>query len=98
MVHNETSTGVTSDIGSVRKALDAAGHPALLLVDTISALGSVEFKQDEWGVDVSVASSQKGSCCPGPGLQCREPKGPGCQREGHHAACLLGLGRHPGSQ
>jgi alanine-glyoxylate transaminase/serine-glyoxylate transaminase/serine-pyruvate transaminase len=67
VVHNETSTGVTSDIGAVRKAIDSAGHPALLLVDTISALGSVEFKQDEWGVDVSVASSQKGLMLP-PGL------------------------------
>jgi len=67
VVHNETSTGVTSDIGAVRKALNAASHPALLLVDTISALGSVEFKQDEWGVDVSVASSQKGLMLP-PGL------------------------------
>ncbi|MDA0847140.1 MAG: aminotransferase class V-fold PLP-dependent enzyme [Proteobacteria bacterium] len=67
VVHNETSTGVTSDIAAVRRAMDAAGHPALLLVDTISALGSVEFKHDEWGVDVSIASSQKGLMMP-PGL------------------------------
>lgn len=67
VVHNETSTGVTSDIASVRKAIDAAGHPALLLVDTISGLGSAEYRHDEWGVDVSVAGSQKGLMLP-PGI------------------------------
>ncbi|GJD50734.1 Serine--glyoxylate aminotransferase [Methylobacterium crusticola] len=67
VVHNETSTGVTSDIAAVRRALDAAGHPALLLVDTISSLGSVEYRHDEWGVDVTVAGSQKGLMLP-PGL------------------------------
>lgn len=67
VVHNETSTGVTSDIAAVRRAIDAAGHPALLLVDTISALGSIEYRHDEWGVDVTVASSQKGMMLP-PGL------------------------------
>lgn len=66
-VHNETSTGVTSRIGEVRKAMDAAGHPALLLVDTISSLASIDFRQDEWGVDVTVAGSQKGLMLP-PGL------------------------------
>lgn len=66
-VHNETSTGVTSDIGAVRKAIDAAKHPALLLVDTISSLGSVDFRHDEWGVDVTVSGSQKGLMLP-PGL------------------------------
>ena len=67
VVHNETSTGVTSRISDVRKAIDAAKHPALLLVDTISSLGSVEFRHDEWGVDVTVAGSQKGLMLP-PGL------------------------------
>ncbi len=67
VVHNETSTGVTSDIAAVRAAIDAANHPALLLVDTISSLGSVEFQHDEWGVDVTVAGSQKGLMLP-PGL------------------------------
>lgn len=66
-VHNETSTGVTSRIGDVRAALDAAGHPALLLVDTISSLGSIDYRHDEWGVDVTVAGSQKGLMLP-PGL------------------------------
>ena len=67
VVHNETSTGVTSNIAAVRKAIDAAGHPALLLVDTISSLGSIDYRHDEWGVDVTVAGSQKGLMLP-PGL------------------------------
>jgi len=67
VVHNETSTGVTSNIAAVRRAIDLAKHPALLLVDTISSMGSVEFKHDEWGVDVTVAGSQKGLMLP-PGL------------------------------
>ncbi|MBO1081517.1 pyridoxal-phosphate-dependent aminotransferase family protein [Roseomonas haemaphysalidis] len=67
VVHNETSTGATSRIDEVRAAMDAAGHPALLLVDTISSLGSVEYKHDEWGVDVTISGSQKGLMLP-PGL------------------------------
>ena len=67
VVHNETSTGVTSRVGEIRKAIDAAAHPALLLVDTISSLGSVEYRHDEWGVDVTVSCSQKGLMLP-PGL------------------------------
>ena len=67
VVHNETSTGVTSRISAIREAIDAAGHPALLLVDTISSLGSVDYRHDEWGVDVTVSGSQKGLMLP-PGL------------------------------
>ncbi len=67
VVHNETSTGVTSDIAAVRRAIDAAHHPALLMVDTISGLGSADFRHDEWGVDVSVSGSQKGLMLP-PGI------------------------------
>jgi alanine-glyoxylate transaminase/serine-glyoxylate transaminase/serine-pyruvate transaminase len=67
VVHNETSTGVTSRIGAIRKAIDAAGHPALYLVDTISSLASIDYRHDEWGVDVTVAGSQKGLMLP-PGL------------------------------
>jgi len=67
VVHNETSTGATSRIDEVRKAIDAAGHPALLMVDTISSLASVDYRHDEWGVDVTVAGSQKGLMLP-PGL------------------------------
>ena len=67
VVHNETATGVTSDIAAVRAAIDALDHPALLLVDTISSLGSVDYRHDAWGVDVSIAGSQKGLMLP-PGL------------------------------
>ena len=67
VVHNETSTGVTRRIPLVRRAMDECRHPALLLVDTISSLGSVDYRHDEWGVDVTVAGSQKGLMLP-PGL------------------------------
>ena len=67
VVHNETSTGVTSRIPLVRKAIDAARHPALLMVDTISSLASIDYRHDEWGVDVTVGGSQKGLMLP-PGL------------------------------
>jgi alanine-glyoxylate transaminase / serine-glyoxylate transaminase / serine-pyruvate transaminase len=67
VVHNETSTGVTSRVGEVRAAIDAAEHPALLLVDTISSLASIDYRHDEWGVDVTVGGSQKGLMLP-PGL------------------------------
>ncbi len=67
VVHNETSTGCTSPIAQVRKAIDAADHPALLMVDTISSLASIDYRHDEWGVDVTVAGSQKGLMLP-PGL------------------------------
>jgi len=67
VVHNDTSTGITSDIPAIRRAIDDAGHPALLMVDTISSLGSIDFRTDEWGVDVVVAGSQKGLMLP-PGL------------------------------
>ena len=67
VVHNETSTGVTSRIPEVRKAIDRAKHPALFMVDTISSLASIDYRHDEWGVDVTVAGSQKGLMLP-PGL------------------------------
>jgi len=75
VVHNETSTGVVSRIGEVRKAIDAAAHPALYMVDTISSLASLDYRHDEWGVDVTVAGSQKGLMLP-PGLSfnCISPK------------------------
>jgi len=75
VVHNETSTGVTSRIPEVRKAIDAARHPALFMVDTISSLASIDYRHDEWGVDVTVAGSQKGLMLP-PGLSfnCISPK------------------------
>ncbi|WP_029895536.1 pyridoxal-phosphate-dependent aminotransferase family protein [Nocardia brasiliensis] len=67
VVHNETSTGVTSRIPEIRAAIDEADHPALLLADTISSLGSIDYRHDDWGVDVTVACSQKGLMLP-PGL------------------------------
>jgi alanine-glyoxylate transaminase / serine-glyoxylate transaminase / serine-pyruvate transaminase len=75
VVHNETSTGVASRIADVRVAIDAAGHPALFMVDTISSLASIDYRHDEWGVDVTVAGSQKGLMLP-PGLSfnCISPK------------------------
>jgi len=67
IVHNETSTGVTSRVAEVRRRMDRAGHPALLMVDTISSLASIDYRHDEWGVDVTVSCSQKGLMLP-PGL------------------------------
>jgi alanine-glyoxylate transaminase / serine-glyoxylate transaminase / serine-pyruvate transaminase len=67
VVHNETSTGCVSPIKAIRDAIDAVGHPALLLVDTISSLASIDYRHDEWGADVTVAGSQKGLMLP-PGL------------------------------
>jgi len=67
VVHNETSTGVTSRVAEVRKAIDRSGHPALLMVDTISSLASIDYHHDDWKVDVTVAGSQKGLMLP-PGL------------------------------
>ncbi len=67
VVHNETSTATASNIPAVRKALDAAAHPALLMVDAVSSLGSMDYRQDDWGVDVTIAGSQKGMMLP-PGL------------------------------
>jgi alanine-glyoxylate transaminase/serine-glyoxylate transaminase/serine-pyruvate transaminase len=67
VVHNETSTGITGDIPAVRKVLDSAGHPALLMVDTVSSLAAIDYRHDEWGVDVAISGSQKGLMLP-PGL------------------------------
>ena len=67
VVHNETSTGVTSRVADVRNAIDSVGHPALLLVDTISSLGCIDYRHDQWGIDVTVAGSQKGLMLP-PGM------------------------------
>jgi alanine-glyoxylate transaminase/serine-glyoxylate transaminase/serine-pyruvate transaminase len=67
MVHNETATGITSNVAAVRKAMDRAHHPALLMVDTISSLASIDYRHDEWGVDVAIGGSQKGLMLP-PGI------------------------------
>jgi alanine-glyoxylate transaminase/serine-glyoxylate transaminase/serine-pyruvate transaminase len=75
VVHNETATGVTSDIVAVRRAMDAAGHPALLYVDGVSSIGSIDFRFDEWGVDLAITGSQKGMMLPaGLGIACVSQK------------------------
>lgn len=75
VVHNETSTGMTSNILAVRKAIDAAKHPALLLVDSVSGLGSADFEHDAWGADVTISGSQKGLMLPpGIGFNALSPK------------------------
>jgi alanine-glyoxylate transaminase/serine-glyoxylate transaminase/serine-pyruvate transaminase len=75
VVHNETATGVTSDIAAVRKAMDAAKHPALLFVDSVSGLASIDFRMDEWKVDVAITGSQKGFMLPaGAGIVCVSPR------------------------
>ena len=94
VVHNETSTGCVSPVDAVRKAIDAARHPALLLVDTISSLASIDYRHDEWGVDVTVAGSQKGLMLP-PGLSFTavSEKALEGRRKGEAAAPLLRLAR-----
>src|SRR6266511_962609 len=85
VVHNETSTGVTVDVAAVRRAIDAAQHDALLLVDTVSSLASIEFLMDEWRVDVAICGSQKGLMMPpGLGILCASQRAvainqPGCR-------------------
>eukprot|EP00850_Spirogloea_muscicola_P006479 SM000030S11488 [mRNA] locus=s30:849597:852508:- [translate_table: standard] len=74
-VHNETATGVTNDIAALRNLLDQHNHPALLLIDGVSSIGAIEFKQDEWGVDVALTGSQKALSMPtGLGIVCASPK------------------------
>jgi alanine-glyoxylate transaminase/serine-glyoxylate transaminase/serine-pyruvate transaminase len=75
LVHNETATGVTNDVAAVREAIDEAGHPALLIVDGVSSIGSLDFQFDRWGVDVAICGSQKGFMMPaGLGMLCLSPK------------------------
>ena len=94
IVHNETSTGAVSDIAAVRRAIDAAGHPALLMVDTISGLACADYRHDEWGVDVGISGSQKGLMLPpGIGFNALSPKALAASKIGDLAESLLGLGR-----
>ena len=75
VVHNETATGVTSDVAAVRRAMDAAKHPALLYVDGVSSIASIDFRFDEWGVDFAITGSQKGLMLPaGLGIVCASQK------------------------
>ena len=92
-MHNETSTGVTSRIGDLRRAMNSARHPALLIVDTISSLGSIDYRHDEWEVDVTVAGSQKGLMLPpGLGFNAISEKALAASQEGEAAEVVLGLG------
>ena len=92
VVHNETSTGVLNDIAGLRRAIDAAKHPALFLVDVISSLGSMDFRMDEWGVDVVVAGSQKGLMLPtGMAFTGVSTRAIAAERRSQAAAGLLGL-------
>src|SRR6266700_470874 len=85
IVHNETATGVTSDVGAVRGAIDAAQHPALLYVDGVSSIGSIAFRMDDWKVDLAITGSQKGLMLPaGLGLVCASPKALAARE---HAKC-----------
>ena len=91
--HNETATGVTSDIAAVRKALDDARHPALLLVDAVSSLGSIDFRMDEWGVDICVSGSQKGLMLPaGLGIVCASKKALAAREKSTQPRCFFDFG------
>ena len=97
VTHNETTTGVTSDVPGVRRVMDAAGSDALLFVDGVSSIGSLEFEQDAWRVDLAVAGSQKGFMLP-PGVAVLGVPRRRWRRRGRatHAALLLRLRRHGG--
>ena len=89
---NETATGVTSDVAAVRKAMDSVKHPALLFVDSVSALASIDFRMDEWGVDVCVSGSQKGLMLPaGLGVTCVSQKALEASKTAKASALLLRL-------
>ena len=91
--HNETATGVTSDIAALRKAMDAAKHPALLLVDAVSSLASIDFRMDEWAVDICVAGSQKGLMMPaGLGIVCASEKALAAREESKQPRCFFDFG------
>jgi alanine-glyoxylate transaminase/serine-glyoxylate transaminase/serine-pyruvate transaminase len=93
IVHNETATGVTSDVGAVRRALDDTGHPALLYVDGVSSIASIDFRMDEWRVDVAVTGSQKGLMLPaGLGILCTSPKALAAREQAKCARAFFDLG------
>jgi alanine-glyoxylate transaminase / serine-glyoxylate transaminase / serine-pyruvate transaminase len=93
VVHNETATGVTSDIAAVRKAIDAAKHPALYYVDGVSSIGSLDFRMDEWGVDLAITGSQKGFMLPaGLGIICVSQKALAERESAKCARCFFDLG------
>ena len=91
--HNETATGVTSDVAGVRKALDDAKHPALLMVDGVSSIASIDFRMDEWGVDLAVCGSQKGLMLPaGLGIVCASQKALACYDQARLPRCFFDFG------
>ena len=99
IVHNETSTGVTSRIGEIRKAIDRAQHPALFMVDTISSLASIDYRMDEWGIDVTVAGLAEGpDAAAGARVQRGLGQGFGSEPQRVHADELLELGRRARGQ
>lgn len=88
--HNETATGVTSDVAAIRRVMNDLGHPALLFVDSVSALGSIDFRMDEWQVDVCVSGSQKGLMLPaGLGVTCISPKAVAAAQASRHPRCYF---------
>lgn len=90
--HNETATGVTTDIGKVRKAIDNAGHPALLFVDGVSSIASLDFRMDEWGVDAAISGSQKGFMLPaGAAILAFSPKALKATETAKYPRCFLDL-------
>jgi alanine-glyoxylate transaminase/serine-glyoxylate transaminase/serine-pyruvate transaminase len=95
VVHNETATGVTSDVAAVRRAIDAAKHPALLYVDGVSSIGSLDFRMDEWGVDLAITGSQKGLMLPaGLGIVCASKKALAAMRDGNCKRCYFDFTDH----
>ena len=93
VTHNETTTGVTNDVAAVRKLLDAAKHPALLLVDAVSSLASIDFRMDEWGVDVCVSGSQKGFMLPaGLAILCVSQKALAAREQAKIKRCYFDFG------
>ncbi|MGB6949672.1 MAG: aminotransferase class V-fold PLP-dependent enzyme [Methyloceanibacter sp.] len=95
VVHNETATGVTSDVAAVRRAMDAAKHPALLYVDGVSSIASIDFRMDDWGVDVAVTGSQKGLMLPaGLGIACASRRALAAMRGGNLARAYFDFTDH----
>lgn len=95
VVHNETATGVTSDVAAVRRAIDAAKHPAMLYVDGVSSIASLDFRMDEWGVDLAITGSQKGLMLPaGLGIVCASPKALAAMKDAKCRKCYFDFTDH----
>ena len=95
VVHNETATGVTSDVAAVRRAMDAAKHPAMLYVDGVSSIASLDFRMDEWGVDLAITGSQKGLMLPaGLGIVCASPKARAAMKDAKCRKCYFDFTDH----